>query len=85
MQYLHLYVVFFIALLSTAFVYYSNRKQDVSSDASTTIRLNRLLHYRDKSKLLDDFMNKRITPKKLTQRYDDIEQDNTKYKQDNKS
>ncbi len=30
-------------------------------------------------------MNKRITPKKLTQRYDDIEQDNTKYKQDNKS
>ena len=80
MEYLHLYVVVFIALISTAFVYYSNRKQEKSMDAQTTIRLGRLLHYRDKAKLLDDFMNKRINPKKLSERYEDIERANAKFK-----
>ena len=80
MQYLHLYIVIFIALVSSAFVYYSNKKQEKSADAQTTIRLGRLLHYRDKAKLLDDFMNKRINPKKLSERYEDIERANTKFK-----
>ena len=80
MQYLHLYVVVIIAVVSTAFVYYSNRKHEKSADAQTTIRLGRLLHYRDKAKLLDDFMNKRINPKKLSERYEDIERANAKFK-----
>jgi hypothetical protein len=61
-------------------VYFSNRKQEKTSDALTTIRLNRLLHYRDKSKLLDDFMQKRINPKKLAERYEKIEEEKKRYK-----
>ena len=80
MEYLHFYVVVFIAVISTAFVYYSNRKYEKSTDAQTTIRLGRLLHYRDKAKLLDDFMNKRINPKKLSERYEDIQRANAKFK-----
>lgn len=79
MQYLHLYVVVFIAMASTAFVYWSNKRHDNGSPY-TTIRLGRLLHYRDKAKALDQFMNKRIDAKQLVERYDKIEADKKKWK-----
>jgi len=79
MQYLHLYIVVFIALASTAFVYWSNRQQD-HGNPHTTIRLGRLLHYRDKAKVLDQFMSKKINAKQLMERYDKIEEDKKKWK-----
>jgi DNA topoisomerase VI subunit B len=79
MQYLHLYIVVLIALASTAFVYWSNRQQD-HSNPYTTIRLGRLLHYRDKAKALDQYMSKKINAKQLMERYDKIEEDKKKWK-----
>ncbi|MBN37750.1 MAG: hypothetical protein CMI29_04720 [Opitutae bacterium] len=79
MQYLHLYVVIFIALASTAFVYWSNKK-DASSDPKTTIRLGRLLHYRDKAKALDQFMTNKIDARQLKSRYKKIEAEKKSWK-----
>ena len=79
MEYLHLYVVIFIALASTAFVYWSNKK-DASSDPKTTIRLGRLLHYRDKAKALDQFMTNKIDATQLKSRYKKIEADKKSWK-----
>ena len=49
-------------------------------DPYTTIRLGRLLHYRDKAKALDQFMSKKINAKQLMERYDKIEEDKKKWK-----
>jgi len=79
MQYLHLYIVVFIALASTAFVHWSNKKE-ASDDPKTTIRLGRLLHYRDKAKALDQFMSNKIDDSQLKARYKKIESDKKLWK-----
>jgi len=79
MDYLPLAVAVFIALASSAFVYWSNRK-NTHSDAVTSIRLGRLLHYRDKAKALDQYMDKKIDATQLVMRYNKIEEDKKNWK-----
>jgi len=76
------YKIFVYAIpppLHRRFVYWSNRQQD-HGNPYTTIRLGRLLHYRDKAKALDQFMSKKINAKQLMERYDKIEEDKKKWK-----
>ena len=79
MDYLPLFIACFIALASTILVSYANRKSQ-PSDAVTTIRLNRLLHYRDKAKALDQYMSKKIDASQLVARYEKIEKDKKRWK-----
>ena len=46
----------------------------------TSIRLGRLLHYRDKAKALDQYMDKKIDATQLVMRYNKIEEDKKKWK-----
>ena len=79
MEYLPLSIACFVALASTFFVYWTNR-QSKPNDALTTIRLNRLLHYRDKAKALDQYMNNKIDATQLIVRYKKIEADKKAWK-----
>ena len=79
MEYLPLAVALFIAASSSAFVVLSNRRSKTEG-AYTTIRLGRLLHYRDKAKALDQYMNKKIDANQLISRYHKIEQDKKRWK-----
>ena len=48
-------------------------KRERSAEAYSRVKLNRLLRYRDKAKLLDAYMSTTMPHHELTQKYYDIE------------
>jgi len=70
-------VIIFIVLLAGLTVamiynYRAEMKAQRVEEANATIKLNRLLKYRDKAKLLDEYMNTSMPKNVLTARYHKI-------------